>query len=178
MTRLEMVEKLRDKTGATYDEARAALEKSGWDMLDAVMALDRMQAGGEKTASKSAEEDTTPPIAEKNEKARMLADNVGGKISSGVKFVLGLICKGEALRIEVMYKDNLIGSVSVTVLALLLILCWYVPVALAIIGLLTGYRFRFSNNSAVGKLLNTAGAKIKSDIENDNEKTTQKHSEE
>ncbi|MBQ6716870.1 MAG: hypothetical protein IJN21_10165 [Clostridia bacterium] len=47
MTRLEMVEKIREKTGATYEEAREALEKANWDMLDAIVSLEKEQPAAE-----------------------------------------------------------------------------------------------------------------------------------
>ena len=40
MEQLEMVKKLHDKAGVTYDEARDALVASGWDMLEAVRILE------------------------------------------------------------------------------------------------------------------------------------------
>lgn len=43
MDHFEMVEKLRQKTGVTYEEAKAALEVSGWDMLDALLFLEKEQ---------------------------------------------------------------------------------------------------------------------------------------
>ena len=41
MTRLEMVEKLQEKTGVAYEVARDTLEENDWDVLDAVRELDR-----------------------------------------------------------------------------------------------------------------------------------------
>ena len=40
MEQLEKVERLREKTGCTYEEAKAALEASNWDMLDAIVYLE------------------------------------------------------------------------------------------------------------------------------------------
>ena len=47
MTRLEMVEKIREKTGVTYEEAREALEKANWDMLDAIVSLEKEKPAAE-----------------------------------------------------------------------------------------------------------------------------------
>ena len=41
MTNFEMVETLRDKANVTYEEARDALEKSNWDLLDAMLLLEK-----------------------------------------------------------------------------------------------------------------------------------------
>ena len=40
MEQLEKVEKLREKTGVTYEEAKAALEACEWDLLDAIVYLE------------------------------------------------------------------------------------------------------------------------------------------
>ena len=40
--KMERVEKLRQKTGVTYEEAKNALEACNWDMLDAVVYLEKL----------------------------------------------------------------------------------------------------------------------------------------
>ena len=55
MTRLEMVEKIREKTGVTYEEAREALEKANWDMLDAVVTIEKEHPA--KPVSETAQEE-------------------------------------------------------------------------------------------------------------------------
>lgn len=42
MEKLEKVEKLVEKTGVTYEDAKAALEACEWDMLDAVIYLEKL----------------------------------------------------------------------------------------------------------------------------------------
>ena len=39
MDHFEMVEKLRAKANVSYEEAKAALEASDWDILDALVLL-------------------------------------------------------------------------------------------------------------------------------------------
>ena len=41
MTNYEMVELLRQKANVSYEEAKAALEASDWDLLDAIVLLER-----------------------------------------------------------------------------------------------------------------------------------------
>ena len=40
MDNLEKVEKLREKTGVSYEEAKAALEATNYDVLDAIIYLE------------------------------------------------------------------------------------------------------------------------------------------
>ena len=41
MEMLEKVERLREKANVTYEEAKAALEQTGGDLLDAMVLLER-----------------------------------------------------------------------------------------------------------------------------------------
>ena len=41
MDNLEKVEKLRERANVTYEEAKAALEENNWDLLDAMVALEK-----------------------------------------------------------------------------------------------------------------------------------------
>ena len=41
MNEYEKVEKLREKANVSYEEAKAALEKCNWDLLDAIVLLER-----------------------------------------------------------------------------------------------------------------------------------------
>ena len=41
MDNYQKVEQIVNKAGCSYEDARAALEACGWDMLDAVISLER-----------------------------------------------------------------------------------------------------------------------------------------
>ena len=41
MDKLEKVEKLRERANVSYEEAKAALEANDWDLLDAMVALEK-----------------------------------------------------------------------------------------------------------------------------------------
>ena len=40
MDKLNLVEKLREKTGITYEEAKCVLEINNWDILDSILYLE------------------------------------------------------------------------------------------------------------------------------------------
>ena len=42
MDQLEKVEKLREKTGVSYEDAKNALEACGYDLLDAIVYLEKL----------------------------------------------------------------------------------------------------------------------------------------
>ncbi|MBQ3669075.1 MAG: hypothetical protein II920_07605 [Clostridia bacterium] len=172
MTRLEMVEKLREKAGVTYDVAREALEKCDWDMLDALMYLksdDGGKARERRETRSEPEVDRRPEIVVDGLRERNTLETIGGKATGIIRFLLKLISKGENLRVEVLYKDEVIGSISVTVLVLLLLLAWFVPVALFILAFIFGFRFRFSNKNMAGRVLNNLGSNLKAEVEKEAE---------
>ena len=41
MDNLEKVDKLRERANVSYEEAKAALEANGWDLLDAMVYLEK-----------------------------------------------------------------------------------------------------------------------------------------
>lgn len=41
MEQFEKVEKLREKTGVSYEDAKKALEEHDWDMLEAIVEIGR-----------------------------------------------------------------------------------------------------------------------------------------
>ena len=51
MTNFEMVETLREKANVTYEEARDALEAANWDLLDAMLLLEKEGKVPESSAS-------------------------------------------------------------------------------------------------------------------------------
>lgn len=57
MDHYEMVEKLREKADVTYEEAKNALELTDWDLLDAMLLLERR--GQTKQGARAEEEYST-----------------------------------------------------------------------------------------------------------------------
>ena len=41
MDQMEKVDRLRERANVTYEEAKAALEANNWDLLDAMVALEK-----------------------------------------------------------------------------------------------------------------------------------------
>lgn len=59
MEHMEMITKLHEKANISYEDARDALERSGWDMLEALSILEREGKIGPLTSSISTVEDTS-----------------------------------------------------------------------------------------------------------------------
>ena len=161
MTRLEMVEKIREKTGVTYEEARAALEKANWDMLDAVVEIEKRHP-----AASAAEPVTAEPAAAAGEastgkrKTRTAkSGDVGNKIASVLRWIGALIRRGEGTHLEVTYRDEPVMELSVIILVLLFLINWWIPAILIVAGLFTGYKFRVTAKGAAGRIVNSVSEK-------------------
>lgn len=166
MTRLEMVEQIREKTNVTYDEAREALEKNNWDMLDAIVGIERMKQpiSGSANEQSNANEATDVP-AKKRVVRHYNSGEAADKIASVVKWLGTWIQKGERLRVEILHKDEVLFSLSITTIAILFLLKWWLMTILVIAGLFTGYRFRFSGSTLLSKAANAAASKVESKAE-------------
>ena len=93
MTRLEMVETLREKAGVSYDDAREALEKNNWDMLDAAIALKRDTDFGTGESKSGAVQGTQTREEPSDGSIRDFASGIGDKFSVGLRFLLSILAK-------------------------------------------------------------------------------------
>ena len=116
MTQYEMTEKLSEKMNVTMEEAKAALEASDWNMLDAALALEQTHG------------------FEKPGKGRR----------HGVGHVLRELCeRGNRNRFVARRGDAVVLDMPVTALALLMLCAFWVCVPLLVIGLFAGCRYGF-----------------------------------
>lgn len=169
MTRLEMVEKIREKTGVTYDEARTALENANWDMLDAIVTLEHKN--GRAQEAQSEPNPTVETVRDsvsmprKRVVRRASASEVGDKVATVVRWIGTFIQKIDETCVEVSRKDETLFTVSVLFVIMLFILKWWVPVLLVVASLFTGYRYRITGNSVIARAANAASSKASSKAE-------------
>jgi len=148
MSTLEQVEKLREKANVSFAEAKAALDATGGDLLDALIHLEKQgkvtpPAGGGYYSSKDAEADEK----EKTEESSKSSEEHGESFSDMLKrfghFCASAINKGNNNYFEAERKGNVVISLPVTVMVLLLIFLFWIIVPLIIIGLFFGFRYHF-----------------------------------
>lgn len=138
MDHLDMVEKLKEKTGVTYEEARAALEACDWDLLDAVVHLERnnkISGGAMVYTTQEAEEE--PPRQKKHK-----GDDEGawGRFFQG----LGkLLHQSLVNTIEVSRKGEVLFSLPILVIVLLVFGIPPVAIPLIIVSLFFGFQYTF-----------------------------------
>ena len=80
MDNYQKVEQLVNKAGCSYEEAKSALEACGWDMLDAVISLEREGKVNKETGEQKAESpiEIIPEVS---------SDNVSGNNSQKITYV-------------------------------------------------------------------------------------------
>ena len=139
MDHMEMVEKLREKTGLSYEEARAALERADWNLLDALIALEKegkVQGGSGRYSTDEAQ--TAAP------NDRTDSESFGDMMRRFGRWLQRLFHKGNINQLCMDGKDGAQAlSIPVTLFVLLLLVAFWVVLPLMIIALFCGCRFRF-----------------------------------
>lgn len=175
---LELVEKLVEKTGLSYGEAKQALERTNWDILEALIQL---EAEGKAQGGRTAQYSTNNANNEyqQNQQYQQYQQsqqtNKGkDKNAAGENFKKASKSLGDFLKevfdkgnknCLVMHKNNEKRiELPVTAFIVLLIFCFWVIIPLMIVALFFGCRFSFSGtdlgkdgvNSAMGKATDIA----------------------
>lgn len=181
MISIEQVERLREKTGVSYQDARDALEKTDGDILDAVIFLEREgklsppEGGGRARVEPKPKADEEEPRP-KSKKAE--SHTFGEAADKFLSFCGKIIHAGSVNSFVVTKKDNNVLDIPVTLLVLLLILPTSpFVIAALIIGLFCDYRYSFRGpnlgkknvNDAIGSVANTVD-EIKKNMKNSEEK--------
>ena len=141
MDRIEMVEKLRKRANVTYEEAKAALEASEWDLLDAIVKLEKegkVEKAAYTTKRESTEEERRESGSSGSERPR------GDGFERFMAFVGRAIKKGNANSFCVLRHGEERFRLPVTALVLLLIFTFYLTLPLMVLGLFFGFHYRFA----------------------------------
>ncbi len=167
MATLEQVEKLRERANVSFEEAKAALDASGGDVLEALILLEKQgkvnpPSGGGYYSSKDSSE------GEKGKENAYQEANGGEKRGESFgdmmrrfgRFCAGLFRKGNSNFFEAEKDGKVIVSVPVTLLVISLVFFFWVIFPLAIIGLFCGFRYHFRGHElgreAVNKVMDSA----------------------
>lgn len=131
MDHLEMTEQLRGKANVSYEEARDALEQNGWDMLEAMVVLEKQ---GRINDGAREEKKMDDQKAANGRKASENLEKVGGLISR-------LVEKGNRNRLEVRRDGAPLFSMPLTVLVLAGLLAFWLIFPGMLVGWLFGWRY-------------------------------------
>ena len=183
MENFEKVEKIIEKTGVSYEDAKKVLEENNYDMLDAIIALERQgkvvtPKEGSYTAGAGQDMENVQKFElaqrqyEKDCKKNNFKEGCR-KIADFFKFIFK-----KSLEIEFcINKDGrCVAGVPVLVLVLLLLGFFWITLPLIVIGLFFGISYSFTGvnkvildvNDVCDKASQTA-ENIKNEFKKDNE---------
>ena len=154
--KLRRAELVRDKTGVTFEEARAALEASGYDALDAIVWLERRGKTARQTASYTTSGSAADAQAQE-EMSRAQSDFEASTKPSGFSVAFGRFMDGvkRVLRrsVEISFVVSRRGarlfSVPLLLFIILAVFAFWVVIPLIVIGLFSEFRYSFDG---IGKV--------------------------
>ncbi len=146
MTKLEQIEKLRERANVSYDEAKQALELADGDLLEALINLEKQgriepPKGGGYYSSERVGPDYED--AEDKKQAKPNCDGFMSVLEKIGKFVVDVINKGNNTSFEVIQHEITKAKIPVTVMVLLVLFVPWVIIPLLIVGLFFGFSYRF-----------------------------------
>ena len=161
MDKLEKVEKLRERANISYEEARAALEANDWDLLDAMVELEK----NGRTESPKQEQYSTSydkqeeyiPVQEKVEQQQNERPRIGRSISDAVRSFFR-ICRDNAFCVK-RHGDEVL-RVPLLATVVILLFTWRIMLPVALIALLFGFRYSFEGKDELkdaNDLMESAG---------------------
>jgi hypothetical protein len=153
MENIEKIERIREKTGISYEEAKKVLEENNYDLLDAMIALEKE---GKVKAPEQDRYTTTneQPVNLEFEKTQRAYEKDCKKTSFGQMLDKFFELCGKLIKssVETSFIVEKRGNVVINVPVLVLIVCllaFGITVPLLIIGLFFEYRYRFEGIDTV-----------------------------
>ncbi len=161
MIDLELVEKLREKTNISYEEAKETLEKTNGDLLEAVIYLEKQgkisppptggfystQSGNPEGSwsSRQNEENAPSQVYGYNSynSGKSFTDTIIGFGKRIIAFTSRLINKGNSNFLDMKKDGNIVVTLPMTAVVLLIIFAFYIFIPLCIIAIFFGYRLSF-----------------------------------
>jgi len=152
MTELEKVEKLREKANVSFAEAKEALDKSGGDILDALIYLENqgkvtVPAGGGFFSGAdlpAQQERTSSGNSEKSNHHGGSGEEFADLMKRFGKFCLKMFNKGLNNYLEASKGDQHLFSCPILIVILLAMFFFWVTIPLFVISLFCGFRYRFT----------------------------------
>ena len=151
MEKLKLVDKLKNKANISYEEAKDALEKSNWDMLEAMLYLEAHGKVKKPSLSIFYTNESKESYNENGEEVNLKEDTNENNFENknGFEGVFEAICKAidtcNNIFIEIIRNSRVILKIPFTVLIVLLFFAFWIVIPLMIIGLFFNMEFLVSS---------------------------------
>ena len=154
MEKFEKVEKVVEKCGVSYEEAERVLEACEYDVLEAVITIER-ESQEEPTADYIPPQEATGSYAEATEPTGTKSTGAWSNFCASVRKHVRA-----AMDTEFVAERNVERVLVIPVLFVLLgLFLWGATLWLLVIGLFCGFRYRVESNNALASDLNEAMSK-------------------
>ena len=172
MDKLNLVEKLREKTGVTYEDAKRVLEINEWNILDAILDLEKQ--GKVKRPSVSVfytneykenyEEESADSDSEEVKK-----ESNYNKFNNTFEGIFEVICKAmdtcNNIFIKIKGKDDFFLKLPLTVVMVLLIFGFWILIPLVVIGLFLDIEFSLESKKINTDKVNNVLSKVSKEVQ-------------
>lgn len=151
MEKLKLVDKLKNKANISYEEAKDALEKSNWDILESMLYLEAQGKVEKPSLSIFYTNESKESYNENGEEVNLKEDTNEKNFESknGFEGVFEAICKAidtcNNIFIEIIRNSRVILKIPFTVLIVLLFFAFWIVIPLMIIGLFFNMEFLVSS---------------------------------
>lgn len=190
---LEQVEKLREKSGLSYEQAKHLLEQTGGDLLEALILLERQgvlsggsayyttRPGGTESSEAASAEDSgstgrprvwglTLPSQSRGQR-----DGQGSRADSAppgwkeqlrqlLAAGLDLLRHATVNQFQVWRNGEMTTSMPVLILVLLVVAAFWISVPLLVVGLFFGYQYHFAGPDVDGSKVGETMGRVSSAV--------------
>lgn len=150
MEKIEVVDKLRNKTNVSYEEAKKALENNNWDILDAMLYLEDHGIVKKPSVSIFYTNEYKENYTSEREIVNITEDekNNNSKSKNKLDGIFESICKVidtcNNIFLEIRRNDIVLLKLPLTVLIVLLFFAFWIIIPLMIVGLFFNIEFLVS----------------------------------
>ena len=175
MDMMEKVESLREKTGVSYSEAKAALEQTGGDLLEALCWLEQ-HGKTQMVGASCSTQDREQTQAEPEPETRRQEDSAFRRGCRSLwQGIVTLVRKGNQNQLVMTSRDGRREfSLPVTLFVILLVAFFWLVLVLMVVALFFGNSFSFEGPELGKEEINDAMCKATDFAENIKQEFTEK----
>lgn len=172
MDRLNLVEKLRTKTGITYEDAKMVLEINNWDILDSILYLEEQGKVKRPSVSIFYTNEYNENYEDEDQQFNFQEVKKDNNYKSNNNFegIFEAICKVidtcNNIFIEIRGKNNFFLKLPLTVVIVLLIFGFWILIPLVVIGLFLDIKFSVESKKVNTDKTNDILSKISKEVRN------------
>lgn len=146
---LEQIDSLRARANVSYAEAKEALEKAGGNMIDAIISLEtENKTVYDRIKKEKAKERTYEKQQQRKEQVKANADDFANQVKSVFESL-------NETRVVMYNSDRVVLDISLTITLIAAIFAFPVTLAILIIGMVTGHKYKIVRKDNKGDTVNS-----------------------